>query len=214
MLGRKVATYSRLRPFAKGTNGKGDTEAASKRTEQVAVNEDKATHQVSYEERLISTISASIKQLDIELSPTQRSRKSEIRPRLSIAPTKEEYTGLLECCQQDRELPFDEWFSEMKEQWGVCVKIGESSFSEVFKMTNGEDSVAVKVMPLLRPGTTLKEENESPEPIQLTHLLHEIRSLQALESLRMERKYAIPTGYTGFNRLAKYVPPPPIATFP
>ncbi len=63
--------------------------------------------------------------------------------------------------------------------------------------------MAVKIMPLLRPGQSPQAER-TPEPIQLSNLLHEICALQALEGLRPERRYAVPTGHTGFNRLHRY----------
>lgn len=202
MIGRKVTTYSRLRPFGGSASKTEETKA----TDKPSNGEDKSER--SYEERLLSSISASIRKLDIDLTmPMTKSRKSEIRPRLSIAPSKEEFTDLLSCCRQDDELSFIEWLEETKLNWPMCSKIGESSFSEVFKMTcsAGDESIAVKIMPLLRPedGLDAKGSERSPEPIQLDHLLHEIRSLQVLESLRMERKYAIPSGHTGFNRMVK-----------
>jgi serine/threonine-protein kinase haspin len=72
-------------------------------------------------------------------------------------------------------------------------------------MTAGEESVAVKIMPVLRPGAEGNGLSKSPEPIHLSNLLHEIQSLQALETLRAERKYAVPSGHTGFNRLVQCV---------
>lgn len=76
----------------------------------------------------------------------------------------------------------------------------------MFKVTgSGSDQeFAVKIMPLLRPGDALPEAPKAtPEPVQLTHLLHEIKSLLALESLRSVRKYAVPSGHTGFSRLVQ-----------
>lgn len=89
----------------------------------------------------------------------------------------------------------------------VFTKIGESSFSEVFKAAgSGSDpqESAVKIMPLLRPGEAPSDAAKmTPEPVQLAHLLHEIRSMLALESLRPARKYAVPSGHTGFSRLVQ-----------
>lgn len=61
-------------------------------------------------------------------------------------------------------------------------------------------------MPILRPNAQMASDDSpidrTPEPIPTAHLLHEIESLRALEGLRTSRKYAVPSGYTGFNRLA------------
>lgn len=67
------------------------------------------------EEGLLASISATIRQLDIQPSITSRSRKSEIRPRHSIAPTHREYSDLLECCKLKKESSFKEWFTDMQE---------------------------------------------------------------------------------------------------
>lgn len=62
-------------------------------------------------------------------------------------------------------------------------------------------------MPLLKPGvaSSKADESKSPEPILLSNLLHEIETIQVLEGLRAERKYAVPTGHTGFNRRVQCV---------
>ncbi|PJF17554.1 Serine/threonine-protein kinase haspin [Paramicrosporidium saccamoebae] len=199
MLGRKIATYSKRTPFAINR----PEEANAKNSEPNTGPKDN----VPYEEQLLCDISASIKKLDIEPLQSTKSRKSEIRPRMSIAPSTQEFSDLLKECLQDKELPFEDWLTETMTRWPTCIKIGESSFSEVFKMSaEGDDSIAVKIMPLMRPGQSVEmgcSDARSPEPIQLGHLLHEIRSLQALETLRVERKYAIPSGHTGFNKMVR-----------
>lgn len=76
-------------------------------------------------------------------------------------------------------------------------------------MSSTLESVAVKIMPVLKPGVVETKVDEpitrSPEPIQLENLLHEIHSLKALEKLKGERKYAVPSGHTGFNPLVQYL---------
>lgn len=76
----------------------------------------------------------------------------------------------------------------------------------MFRLVGPSETLAVKIMPILRPGAQAKDDNSlldrTPEPIPTAHLLHEIESLRALERLRASRKYAVPSGYTGFNRLA------------
>jgi hypothetical protein len=77
-------------------------------------------------------------------------------------------------------------------------KIGESSFCEVF-FAKGKDcnlQFAIKIMPL-------DCENEQtgvvPEPVALSKALHECRVQLALNSLIEQRRYCIPSEYTGFN---------------
>ncbi len=145
-----------------------------------------------------------------------RSRLSEIRPRQSICPSAHEFEELLRTCKQTSEASFREyWEGHIKAKWPLCAKIGESSFSEVFMMSSNvaaasnactPDVVAVKIMPVLRPGggVPMSAAKRSPEPVKLSNLLHEIRTLVALEGLRQTRKYATPSGYTGFNQMIRY----------
>lgn len=204
MIGRKVSTYSRRKPFAQVRE---EAEGDGSSTE-VDVNVDETAASVEAVRRgedVFARISASIKSMDICGSTLVKSRKSDIRPRLSLAPSALEMSELLGCCHQsDKEVSFSSWLESMRERHPQCEKLGESSFSEVFKFSAADDDcLAVKIMPLMRPGTDPSsiDASKSPEPIQLSNLLHEIQTLQALESLRAERRYAVPTGHTGFNRL-------------
>lgn len=155
-------------------------------------------------------------------TPRKASRKSEIRPRLSLAPSHAQIEDLLKESNQSQVTSFASWFGA-KSSDALFEKIGESSFSEVFKMrksvagggstASGDGGAfAIKIMPLLRPDGDLMEEiitapgdgdSETPEPIRLDHLLHEIKCLKALNDLATHRRYAVPSGHTGFNRLVE-----------
>jgi len=152
-------------------------------------------------------------------SPTSRivstckTRLSDIRPRLSISPTNEEYEELLRICKSKEPHSFIEWQKAAASE--NFIKIGESSFSEVFradlvrsKYAKGERTVALKILPLLSPFSDSAEykslgldEFHNPEPVQPSHLLREVKALMALNELSGRRKYAVPSGFTGFNRL-------------
>ena len=81
-----------------------------------------------------------------------------------------------------------------------CSKLGEATFSEVFKfeMKNGENEV-VKIIPLeLR---TSKESSEEvyPLPININEAIHECTVLNEISSLKDHRKDSTPSQFTGFN---------------
>lgn len=158
-------------------------------------------------------------------SATCKSRLSDIRPaRLSINPTDNELEELLKLCGSKKMKRFNQWLDELEPV--SILKIGESTFSEVFRLdfeksfplpsnlssiTASEGKqVALKIMPLLSPLNINSHPQESigsldnfhtPEPIEMEHLLREIKALKSLNKLSEERKYAVPSGFTGFNRL-------------
>ena len=82
-------------------------------------------------------------------------------------------------------------------------KIGESSFSEVFsyQRKDGGDSFAIKIIPLELLRSVIKDESIQPEPVPIGKALHEVKALLALASLTEDRRYAVPSGYTGFIRM-------------
>lgn len=106
MIGRKTVTYSKRRPLATAPGARDDREAARAPA---------ACPAPSAREDAVAAISRSVRELAIEAPPLPcRSRKSEIRPRLSVAPSREELGQLLQCCGQETETPFAEWYGGMK----------------------------------------------------------------------------------------------------
>ena len=85
----------------------------------------------------------------------------------------------------------------------------------MYRLQNGSEesgSVAIKVMPLLDPvdleGGTEEDDKEVkhfPEPIELSNLLQEAKVLRELSGLSADRRYAIPSGITGFNVMKRYI---------
>lgn len=94
---------------------------------------------------------------------------------------------------------FSEWLEDFSKTHPNGSKIGESSFSEVFHhQADDGAAVAVKIMPLAEGDPVM---GKTPEPVSVMDALHEVRVLKALSNLADERKYTVPIGYTGFNRL-------------
>lgn len=112
MLGRKVATYSRRRPYLtvkeETTSPIGN---ASK--EQLPDPVKTEAPPLDAAPKAVETLLASIKELDIVPVPPAKSRKSEIRPRLSVAPSQLELQDLTSRCQPAEEMPFDQWLREV-----------------------------------------------------------------------------------------------------
>lgn len=81
------------------------------------------------------------------------------------------------------------------------VKIGEATFSEVFKfeMKSGDREV-VKIIPLeLKPSITPDSVELYPLPINLNAAIHECTVLNEVSSLKDYRKDSAPPSWTGFN---------------
>jgi hypothetical protein len=78
-------------------------------------------------------------------------------------------------------------------------KLGEATFSEVFKfeMRNGENEV-VKIIPL-DLGTEEIEDDVYPLPININAAIHECTVLNEISSLKEHRKNSSPPHFTGFN---------------
>lgn len=133
--------------------------------------------------------------------------------RLSIynAAKNLEFEELLDILAQNRPMNFGQWFKEIKRFVGrvelllnfvlskyELSKIGESSFCEVF-FAKGKDcnaQFAIKIMPL---DCESEKTGVVPEPVALSKALHECRVQLALNSLTEQRRYCIPSEYTGFN---------------
>ena len=113
--GRKVATYSRRNPIVTVRKPAQDDEKTPRGSLDDVPTSVIAAVLDEPKEDVLATISATIRALDIQpANVTIRSRKSEIRPRLSIVPTHREYDDLLECCRQSAEVPFGKWLSGMQ----------------------------------------------------------------------------------------------------
>lgn len=96
-------------------------------------------------------------------------------------------------------------FTEYR-QHSTLVKLSESSFCEVFgffeSKTSTEVKAALKIVPLL---TNEAPPSFVPEPVPINLASHEASAHMALASLQKHRKYAIPSGHTGFNSSKRYL---------
>lgn len=109
MIGRKVATYSRRKPFVNVKETKDHEEDAA------AIDSTLPTESFVREDCMLARISSSIRNMDIRLSTPAKSRKSDIRPRLSMAPSAQEMDDLLTCCNQvDGGTPFNSWLETIR----------------------------------------------------------------------------------------------------
>ena len=112
MLGRKVATYSRRKPYLtvkEEANNPIDNASKEQLPEPVKTE----APPLDAAPKAVETLLASIKELDIVPVPPAKSRKSEIRPRLSVAPSQLELQDLTSRCQPAEEMPFDQWLREV-----------------------------------------------------------------------------------------------------
>lgn len=80
------------------------------------------------------------------------------------------------------------------------AKIGEATFSEVFKfeLANGEREV-VKIIPL-ELEVSSNSVDVYPLPININAAIHECTVLNEVSSLKEHRKESTPPSWTGFNR--------------
>lgn len=128
MLGRKVATYSRRKPYL--TVREESTDPIGNASEKELSDSGKVAapkaQPLDAAPKAVETLLASIKELDIVPIPPTKSRKSEIRPRLSVAPSQLELQDLTSRCQPAKEMPFDQWLCEAL-RYVLCLALASTN---------------------------------------------------------------------------------------
>ena len=118
----KVVTYSKRQPIIYSRNNQENNVKGDQNSDKLEDISLKKNNIVSRRrDFLLQEVSDRIKQLEYIMpasamldTPRKPSRKSEVRPRKSIPPSQLEFGLLCKYCEQNEEIPFDEWLSATK----------------------------------------------------------------------------------------------------
>lgn len=146
--------------------------------------------------------------------------KNIILSEIISSKTTENISDLLKLIRQDEVKSFDGWLSTKYQYvkfylfkpsfYSLCfyrnmqssMKIGEATFSEVFKfeLSSGDKEV-VKIIPLELENSNFSNSVDIyPLPINLSAAIHECKVLNEVSSLMNYRKHSSPPSWTGFNK--------------